>query len=33
LQYNRKSSYLNPEFLVIADAGRDWLALFRDYER
>ena len=31
LQYNRKSSYLNPEFLVIADPERDWLALFRDY--
>jgi len=31
LQYNLKSSYLNPEFLVIADPERDWLALFRDY--
>lgn len=32
LQYNRKASYLNPEFLVIADAGRDWLALFRSHD-
>jgi 3'(2'), 5'-bisphosphate nucleotidase len=31
LQYNRKASYLNPEFLVIADAGRDWLSLFHAY--
>jgi 3'(2'), 5'-bisphosphate nucleotidase len=31
LQYNLKASYLNPEFLVIADPGRDWLALFRGY--
>jgi 3'(2'), 5'-bisphosphate nucleotidase len=31
LQYNRKASVLNPEFLVIADATRDWLSLFRDY--
>jgi len=31
LQYNRKASYLNPEFLVIGDADRDWLSLFRDY--
>lgn len=31
LQYNRKVSYLNPEFLVIGDVERDWLALFRDY--
>jgi 3'(2'), 5'-bisphosphate nucleotidase len=31
LQYNRKDSYLNPEFLVIADDTRDWLGLFRDY--
>jgi 3'(2'), 5'-bisphosphate nucleotidase len=31
LQYNRKASYLNPEFLVIADAARDWLSLFRAY--
>jgi 3'(2'), 5'-bisphosphate nucleotidase len=32
LQYNRKASYLNPEFLVIGDVDRDWLALFRDYQ-
>ena len=32
LQYNRKASYLNPEFLVIADADRDWLALFRSHD-
>jgi len=31
LQYNRKASYLNPEFLVIGDPGPDWLALFEDY--
>lgn len=31
LQYNLKASFLNPEFLAIADAGRDWLALFRGY--
>jgi len=31
LEYNRKDSLLNPEFLVIADPTRDWLALFRDY--
>jgi 3'(2'), 5'-bisphosphate nucleotidase len=31
LQYNRKASYLNPEFLAIGDPGRDWLALFEDY--
>jgi 3'(2'), 5'-bisphosphate nucleotidase len=31
LDYNRKASFLNPEFLVIGDAERDWLALFRDY--
>lgn len=31
LEYNRKASYLNPEFLVIGDTERDWLALFRDY--
>lgn len=30
LQYNRKPSYLNPDFIVYADAGRDWPALFRD---
>ena len=32
LQYNLKASFLNPEFLVIADPGRDWLALFRGYD-
>lgn len=32
LQYNLKESFLNPEFLVIADPERDWLALFRDYD-
>jgi 3'(2'), 5'-bisphosphate nucleotidase len=32
LQYNRKASYLNPEFLVIADSDRDWLALFRSHD-
>jgi 3'(2'), 5'-bisphosphate nucleotidase len=31
LEYNRKESLLNPEFLVIADPDRDWLGLFRDY--
>lgn len=31
LQYNRKASYLNPEFLVIGDPERDWLALFSGY--
>jgi 3'(2'), 5'-bisphosphate nucleotidase len=30
LQYNRKESFLNPEFIVFGDAGRDWAALFRD---
>jgi 3'(2'), 5'-bisphosphate nucleotidase len=28
LQYNLKASLLNPEFLVFADAERDWAALF-----
>ena len=32
LQYNLKESFLNPEFLVIADSERDWLALFRGYD-
>ena len=32
LEYNRKDSLLNPEFLVIADASRDWLKPFRDYQ-
>ena len=31
LQYNRKASYLNPEFLAIGDTGRDWLTLFENY--
>lgn len=31
LEYNRKESLLNPEFLVIADSGRDWLTPFREY--
>jgi len=29
LQYNRKASLLNPEFLVFGDSERDWPALFR----
>jgi len=32
LKYNRKESLLNPEFLVIADSDRDWLAAFQDYQ-
>ena len=28
LRYNRKASFLNPEFLVIADDAVDWLAAF-----
>lgn len=28
LRYNLKESFLNPEFLVIADASRDWLTPF-----
>jgi 3'(2'), 5'-bisphosphate nucleotidase len=31
LRYNTKPSLLNPDFLVIADPGRDWLGLFKDY--
>ena len=31
LRYNCKASLLNPEFLVIADPERNWLALFSDY--
>jgi len=31
LEYNRKESFLNPEFLVIADTDRDWLTPFREY--
>ena len=30
LSYTTKESLLNPEFLVIADASRDWLAPFRE---
>ena len=30
LGYNLKESFLNPEFLVIADDSVDWLAAFRD---
>jgi len=29
LSYNRKASFLNPEFLVIADHSRDWLTPFQ----
>jgi len=32
LQYNRKESLLNPEFLVIADDSRDWLTPFTNYQ-
>jgi 3'(2'), 5'-bisphosphate nucleotidase len=32
LEYNRKDSLLNPEFLVIADPDRDWLTPFREYQ-
>jgi 3'(2'), 5'-bisphosphate nucleotidase len=32
LRYNLKKSLLNPEFLVIADTGRDWLGLFESYK-
>lgn len=32
LRYNLKQSLLNPDFLVIADTSRDWLALFSDYK-
>ena len=31
LRYNTKKSLLNPEFLVIADPGRDWLSAFENY--
>jgi 3'(2'), 5'-bisphosphate nucleotidase len=31
LQYNRKESLLNPEFLVIADPGKDWISAFSEY--
>ena len=30
LRYNTKESFLNPEFLVIADRSIDWLGPFRD---
>jgi len=30
LQYNQKASLLNPEFIVFADPGRDWVRLFRE---
>lgn len=30
LEYNRKESLLNPEFLVIADEDKNWLAMFND---
>ena len=32
LEYNRKESLLNPEFLVIADPDRDWLTPFLEYQ-
>ena len=32
LQYNRKPSLLNPEFLVFGDAQRDWPALFGSHD-
>ncbi len=32
LRYNTKKSLLNPEFLVIADDGRDWLEVFESYK-
>ena len=32
LRYNQKASFLNPEFLVIADPSRDWLTPFRGRE-
>ncbi|MGD8347566.1 MAG: inositol monophosphatase family protein, partial [Lysobacterales bacterium] len=28
LRYNLKASFLNPEFLVIADGSRDWVSPF-----
>jgi len=31
LRYNTKASLLNPEFLVIADPGRDFVSVFQDY--
>ncbi len=32
LRYNTSESLLNHEFLVIADDGRDWLDIFKDYK-
>jgi 3'(2'), 5'-bisphosphate nucleotidase len=32
LQYNRKESLLNPEFLVVGDTDRDWLSPFSNYQ-
>jgi 3'(2'), 5'-bisphosphate nucleotidase len=32
LRYNCKETLRNPEFLVFADSGRDWLSLFADYQ-
>jgi 3'(2'), 5'-bisphosphate nucleotidase len=32
LRYNTKKSLLNPEFLVIADPGKDWLGVFENYK-
>ncbi len=32
LRYNTKKSLLNPEFLVIADDGRDWLGALESYK-
>lgn len=31
LEYNRKESLLNPEFLVYGDPSHDWAGLFADY--
>ena len=31
LEYNRKDSLLNPEFLVVADPEKDWISLFQTY--
>jgi 3'(2'), 5'-bisphosphate nucleotidase len=33
LRYNAKPSFLNPEFLVIADDSRDWLEPFRENQQ
>jgi 3'(2'), 5'-bisphosphate nucleotidase len=32
LKYNCKDSLLNPEFLVIADPGRDWVTVFEGFD-